>query len=230
MTTPISADVTGGIPNRSLKGYGNLIDGDCVVAARYHIEMFKNIAKGSSFKKLLWKVGFHCPTNQDAIVNYTNYLVTQDQKPGLDVGVNVATYFNWCVANGEFDAWSQVDTWSPGAEERLNAAMIRFRGVLLVGELTQNAYVNSAPNYTWTTGTGKGDVPVPSLSHAIAYDHYTPKFKEAVTWGYRQRMTPEFFTQFAQGAFVFLLTSEKDDPDFAANLAEMKSWTGVQQG
>jgi len=164
MIVPISADVTGGIPNKSLKGYGNFVDGDCLVAAAYHIEMFKGLAKGSSFKKLLWKLGFHCPTNADAIADYTAYLLTLGEKPGVNVGVNGAPYFDWKVARGDYAAWSQIDTWSPGAEARLAEAMIRCRGVLLIGELTENAYINSSPKYEWKTGTGKGDVPVPTPS------------------------------------------------------------------
>ena len=227
MTTPPSADVTGGIPNRSLKTYDNLNYGDCVVAAYFHIEMFKNIAKGSSFKKLLWKLGFHCPTNADAFNQYSAYLATQGQKPGPDVGVNVSSFLDWEKSQGNVVAWSQIDTWSPGAEERLHQAMIDFRGVLLAGELTLNA-INTEK--MWTTGTSPNDQPNPNFGHAVALDHYTPKFDEVVTWGYRQKMTPEFRDLVFKGAFVFLLTSEKADPDFAKNLAEMKSWTGVQQG
>ena len=229
MSTPPSADVTGGIPNRSLKMYGNAIYGDCVVAAYYHIEMFKNIARGSSFKKLLWKLGFHCPTNQDAVAEYTAYLVTQGQTPGPDVGVNVDSFLNWQVTQGNVVAWSQVDTWSPGAEDRIHQAMIDFRGVILAGDLTPNAYANYGPGTMWSTGRTPGDVPSPNLGHAVALDHYTPQYDEVVTWGYRQRMTPEFLQLF-NGAFVFLLESERSNPDFATRLAEMKSWTGVEQG
>lgn len=229
MTQP-SADVSGGIPNRSLKAYGNFILGDCVVAAYYHIEMFKNIARGSSFKRLLWRLGFHCPTNQFAVADYTAYLATQGQKPGPDVGVNISLFLNWQVAQGNVVAWSQVDTWNPGAEERLHQAMIDYRGVIIAGDLTYNAYANSSPSTMWTTGTTANDQPNPNLGHAIALDHYTPAFDEAVTWGYRQRMTPEFRALVFTGAFVFLLASEKGNPDFDAKLTEMKSWTGVQQG
>ncbi len=225
MSTPPSADVTGGIPNRSLKTYGNIAYEDCVIAAAYHIEQFKNVAKGSSFKKLLWRLGFHVPTNQMAIKEYGTYLASQKSPP--NAGVVASTYLNWKVARGDFAAWSQVDTWSQGSEERLHQAMIDFRGVILAGDLTLNS-VNT--RQTWTIGTSSADEPNPNFGHAVALCHYTPQFDECVTWGYRQRMTREFRSLVFGGAFVFLLNSEKNDPGFASNLATIKSWTGVQQG
>ncbi len=226
---PKSADVTGGIPDRSLKAYGNIDHADCVVAAYFHIEQFKNVAKGSSFKKLIWRAGFHVPTNTDALDQYVAYLTYIGDKPTANVGVSVAGFLNWQEHSlGNVAAWSQIDTWSPGAEDRLHQAMIDFRGVILAGDLTLNA-VNTRK--MWTTGTSAADQPNANFGHAVALCRYvTGQFDEVVTWGYRQRMTPQFSRFAFDGAFVFLLESERNDPSFAKNLATIQSWTGVQQG
>jgi len=191
---------------RNWGGMGNLVDGDCTVAAYYHVLMALNVLNGSSFKKILYRLGFRVPGTKFALKEYTAYLATLGQKPGK-TGVAPDGWLNWQKEQGNVLGWKYVEV--PGqalSEQSLRTALDNFGGAILVGCLTSAAY-NQMAN-PWVVN--KGDVPNPNLGHAVAFLDYTDTDDRCVTWGKWHGMTIDFRELCFNGAFVF---AHKNDPN-----------------
>ena len=205
---------------RNWGSLGNIVDGDCTVAAYYHIIMALAVLNGSSFKRILYRIGFRVPGTPFALKEYAAYLATLGQKPGPDTGVDPAGWLAWQQAQGNVLGWKQLPM--PLTEASLRAALDKFGGVMLGGELSQNADANAGPwlNWAWTYSTNKFDQPDPSLGHEVAYLDYTRNMDRAVTWGRWQYMTITFRIKCFTYGHVFV---HKSDPDAARKLALLEA-------
>jgi len=193
-------------------GLGNLIDGDCTVAAYYHVIMALNVLNGSSFKKIIYRLGFRVPGTKFALKEYTAYLATLGQKPGPESGVAVDGFLNWQKAQGNVLGWAYVvPAGATLTESALRAALDNFGGVILAGDLTSTAY-NQMAN-PWVLNAG--DVPNPNLGHAVAFLDYNDTVDRIVTWGKWHAMTIAFRELCFDSAFVFV---NKNDPNAQAKL------------
>lgn len=208
MTAPVSADVRGGIRNW-LSAYGNLVDGDCVVAAFEQLEKCHNVQAASTWKKILYRLGFKVPTTGMALADYTDYLATLDEKPGPTMGIDPEGFFAWAKSTGRITDWGIVlaDASSPlgaNSTEMVKEAMIAHRGCLIVLTLTEQSYVSaSIPGGRWVTGVGSQYQPNPKLQHAIALVEYNTGWLACVTWGFLVYLSPSFFAQCVSGCYWF---------------------------
>ena len=217
------ANVSGGI--KAWKMLGNNIDGDCVVAAYYHILMAKNMVRANPLVKMAYRLGFRAPGPKFAIEEYTAYLATLNEKPGPEQGVAVEGWLAWQEAQGKVTAWAQVrNPETPDFEDRVRQAMVDFGGVILAGGLSRNAYNDWGPGTCWEYDPNvPGDQSDPTLGHAIAMLACQPTKDYAVTWGYWQTMTVAFRQANMTGAFVYLHADDEKLPDYADRLAKMNA-------
>lgn len=195
MILPLHADVRGGI--RKWGALGNDTYGDCVVAATEHLKMIQNLATTSTWKKLFYRIGFTPPSTQFTVDLYAEFLATLHpaEQPGGDVGVNPTAWFTWLQGCGTIKSWSQV----PTDEDSIHQAMIDNKGCMLTVSLTNYAYAH--PWRPWLVQTG--DVPNPSLSHAVALVAYGSVNDSVVTWGFMKSMTHDFTQLTITGCYVF---------------------------
>ena len=192
---------------RNWGGLGNFVDSDCVVAAYFHILMALAVLNGSTFKKILYRLGFRVPHTPFALKEYTAYLATLGQKPGPESGVGVDGWLNWQKAQGNVLDWCYVGKpGQPVSESALRSAIDNFGGVLGVGCLTDFAYRHSRK--TWFLRTG--DQPDPSIGHALALLDYNKAADRGVTWGHWQGMTIPYRELCFNALLVFV---HKDDPN-----------------
>lgn len=218
MTAPSAANVSGGIKNWGT--LGNMVDGDCVVAAYYHICMAKNTLKGSTLKKLLYRLGYRVPGTPFALEEYTAYLATLNEKPGPDQGVAVDGWLNWQQTQGNVTAWAALPY--QASEAQVRQAMIDFGGVILGGELSQYAYNHAYDiwRYSAVDPSMQGD---PNLGHAVAFLKYANGVDSFVSWGVWESMTETFRVKCFYSPYVFLLKSQENDPGYAAALAKIQA-------
>lgn len=228
MTLPIHADVRSGI--RVWPSDGNFVDGDCVVAAFEHLRMTKAVANASTWKKLLYTVGFRPAHSAYSIALYAQYLTTQGQQPGPNTGVDPNTFFPWLESKRLIQGWGTVnvdetfvDANGLAARDRLHQAMINYRGVLTCIELTRNAYTNFSNHEAWKVGPAAGDQPDPNLGHATALVAYGPLDDAVVTWGQMKSQTAGFTEACTYQAFVFLDAQDTLRPNYAELLANIKN-------
>ncbi len=195
MTVPTHYDLRRGI--KIWNWYLNNVYGDCVVAAYLHILMVKHLSTASTWKRLLYKLGWQPPTGAFALTTYRDYLTTQGQKPGATVGIDPGSFFAWLKSTGQIIDYGQTDV-SPGVdangltmEDRIHADMIAHNGLMLTLGLTNRAY--DEPLYVsepWSLQPG--DVPNPKLDHAVALVTYGPEMDGVVTWARMKSMTRAF--------------------------------------
>ena len=216
MILPLSYDATGGI--RRWNSLGNLIDGDCVVAAYYHVNTCKSVTSLSTFRKLLFRLGFKPPTNKLALAEYTAFLATLGEKPSPTQGIYPNQFLDWLKAQGSIVEWAQVDAVNSGSETIVHQAMCDFRGVMLAGLLTSRSYTQNIGKL-WNVEPA--EQPDPSLGHAVALVKYTPNIDTIVTWGYAQNMTPAYRGLCFTSAFVWALPD--DPPDMIAKVKALKA-------
>lgn len=205
MTLPTHYDLRRGI--KLWHWYLNNVYGDCVVAAYLHILMVKHLATASSWRRLLYKLGWQPPTSAFAMTTYRDYLATQGEKPGPDVGLDPASFFAWLKSTGQITDYGQTDM-SAGTdangltrEDRMHADMIAHDGVLLALSLTNRAYDDFYSKQPWEILPG--DVPNPQLGHAVALVTYGPEMDSVVTWDRMKSMTREFTNVCVYGAWWF---------------------------
>jgi len=172
---------------------GNDTNGDCVVAATEHLEMIHHLATTSSWKRLLYRLGFKPPSTKFTLALYNEFLKSQGQAP--NTGIDPANWFVWLKANGIITDYKQVSL------DAVEQALIDWKGCLLGLELTPTAYNGTFGNVPWEIGPG--DVPNPNLFHAVALVTYNTTDYGCVTWGRMKSMTNEFFTTCAFGCWVF---------------------------
>ena len=216
-----SANVSGGI--RRWGGLGNFIDGDCTVAAYYHIVMAKNVVRANPLAKLAYRIGFKIPGTKFAIARYSQYLATLNEKPSPGQGVAADGWLNWQQAQGEVTEWAILNSSTPDYEGRLRQAMVDFGGVILIGMISQESYNDWGRGNIWKYNPSVVlEQPDPNLGHAIAMLACHPTMDYAVTWGTWQAMTVEFRQACMKGALVFLHKDDEKLPDYAQRLAALQ--------
>ncbi len=193
-TIPARYDLRRGI--KVWNWYLNNVYGDCVVAAYLHILMVKHLSTASTWKRLLYKLGWQPPSSLFALQTYRDYLATNHQTPGPDVGIDPESFFAWLKATGQITDYGQTDM-SAGVdangltrEDRMHADMIAYNGLLLALSLTNRAYDDFYFNEPWEILPG--DVPNPALGHAVALVVYGPQMDGVVTWDRMKSMTRQF--------------------------------------
>ena len=194
---------------------GNLVEGDCTAAAYYHVIMALEVINGSTFKRVLYRLGYRVPHSPFVVKEYTAYLATLGQKPSATTGVDPAGWLQWQQDQGNVLAWKQLPT--PLTEAVLRQALDYFGGVMLGGELSQNAMGSVGPwlNFAWRYSTNSFDQPDPNLGHEVAYLDYTKNMDRCVTWGQWQYMTITFREKCFTYGHVFV---HKSDPNAQAKL------------
>lgn len=200
MALPLHYDVRRGLKN--WQSLGNMVYGDCVVAAYLHLVMVHNVATSSTWKKFLYRLGFTPPSNKFAVQQYTDFLATLNEKPSGTMGVDPLTFFTWLKSTGQINDFQQIPIgFSPFALDNVHEAMIQWNGCMLVLNLTNRAYDTGLEHIPWTIEPG--DTPNPMLGHAIALVAYNPEMNGIVTWGMMKEMSNDFFTTCVYGCWVF---------------------------
>src|ERR1035437_4395147 len=114
MTLPATADVRGGIRNWGM--LGNDGTGGSVCAATEHLEMVHNLATTSSWKKLLYRLGFKPPSTKFTLELYTEFLATLGEKPP-ETGINPEQWFPWLLTKGSITEWQAVALDAPSVQQ-----------------------------------------------------------------------------------------------------------------
>ena len=217
-----NANVSGGI--RRFGMLGNDVDGDCTVAAYYHVVMAKNMVRSGPLKRFFYRLGFKIPGTKFAVAKYTAYLATQKEKPGAGSGVALDGWLEWMRLQGEVIDWVQLNPSLPDFEGRIREAMVECGGVMLAGTLSQESYQNWGSGFLWKYDpTVPSDQPDPTLVHALAMLAYKNDNDFAVTWGTWQAMTSDYRQACLPTAMVFLHKDDRKLPDFEQRLAYLRS-------
>ena len=217
-----AVNVSGGIRYWGI--LGNDVDGDCTVAAYYHIVMAKNVVRLSPLTRFAYRIGFKVPGTKFALAKYTEYLATLNEKPSPETGVALDGWLNWMMGQGQVIDWVQLNPTLPDYEGRIREAMVQCGGVMLVGQLSKESYYNWGPGTTWKySPTVPAEQPDPTLGHAIAMLAYKGDNDYAVTWATWQAMTSAYREACMTSAFVFLHKDDQKLPDFSQRLTYLQS-------
>lgn len=196
---PLHADVRGGI--RRPPNFGNLFFGDCVVAMYCNLLLTKNVTKASTWRKILYRLGFRPPTNAEAIDDYRTYLATLGETPSPTQGIYPDGFFAWLKAQGKIKDWGTIDYTN---QSLVQQAMIEHRGVGLTMALTPSAIGKDAVQMAvWDVNVGRGNQPNQAYQHAVALVEYNPTTYAIFTWGETNRLTRAFYTACVNGCYWF---------------------------
>lgn len=202
-TLPQHADLRDGI--RNWDTLGNAVDGDCVVAAWLHLTMIHNLAAASSWKKLLYRLGYRAPHSAFALKEYADFLLTLNEVPSPTQGIYPEQFFAWLKATGRIVDYQQVPLGlqgSAGNEDVIRQAMLDWNGCVLGIEMTPRVYAEGVtPGVTWDLLPG--DVVSPKLGHAVAMVAFSPDRNAIVTWGLMKEMTTALTNAAVYGCWVF---------------------------
>jgi hypothetical protein len=176
---------------------GNDVDGDCVVAATEHLEMVHHLAVTSTWKKLLYRLGFKPPSTKFTVALYTKFLASLGEKGPL-TGIYPGQWFPWLKAQGIITDWKEI----PTDAVEIKQAMIDWKGCVLSLALTSYAYNNTFGNVPWEI-RGPEDTANPNLEHAVALVTFDETDYGVVTWGRMKSMTDQFFSTCVNGCWVF---------------------------
>ena len=234
MTLPLHADVRNGIRRWGMLGNGPGVGnpapykaglGDCVEAMFLHMMMVKATTNASSWKKLLYRLGFTPPTPTEAIGLYGQFLATQGETLAQDPGTVVTTFLEFLKSQGNIVDWGSITLTSDRAAtlDKVHQAMIDYRSAGLQVELTSNAYTDFLGGTPWHISTDKFDQPDPSLQHGVALVVYGKKYSTVVSWGQTKNATRAFMYLCMNGAYVFLTDYDRTNPNFAQLLANIKN-------
>jgi hypothetical protein len=160
--------------------------------------MMHNLANSSSWKRLLYKIGFKVPSNAFAKADYAEYLATLNEVPSGTAGIDPGSFFAWLKATGRIKDYAQVTNLSI---ENVHAEMISMDGVLLTLNLTQRSYNQAFSKEPWTLENG--ETPDPLLGHAVADVSYDATDDGVVTWGIVKSMSRAYFEACVTGCWVF---------------------------
>jgi hypothetical protein len=217
-TPPPSGDIRNGIRDWADDSgmLGNAQYGDCVIAAFEQLRKCHEVANGSNWKKILWRLGFKPPHTKYAIEIYAEYLATLGEKPSPTNGVDPGAFLTWAQSKGMVSNWGQI-TSSAGPGQlfaasdlpTVESAMLAHDGCILTVTLTPDAYQAQAEaGGHWTySPTDPNQQPKNGLFHAIAMVAYSLNWITAVTWCFQVYISPQLFSQFCWGAFWFDLPS-----------------------
>ena len=198
MALPLHYDARRGI--RQWGGLGNLYKSDCTVAAYEHIQMVHNLATASSWKKLLYRIGYVIPTTALTLEEYDEVLASLGENPASDPGVYPNTLLAWAEVKGKIKTWTQLPI-TVDAATTIKEAVVAWDGCIVALELTSRAYyIGNAPG-EWVLDAG--DKPQVNLAHAVGAVEYGPKAIGVTTWGIMKNMTYEFANATVYGVWVF---------------------------
>jgi hypothetical protein len=192
--TALRADVRGGITNWD-GALGNIDYGDCVIAGFEHLRMTHEVATASTFKKVLYKLGFRPPHAPYTVEVYTEYLATLGETPGPNAGVDPQGFLTWAKSKGMVKDFGSVITSDIYTAEQ---AMIDHDGLMLLVDASNLTAAEESSNAVWDAST-----PSSGADHCIALVKYDPKYWYAVTWGFIVRLTQNYVTNATFGAFWF---------------------------
>lgn len=204
--TPASFDVSHGIKNWGW--LGNDVEGDCTVAAFYHIVMAKNSVYAPLLKRWAYRLGFRVPGEKFALARFHEYNLETGNP--AKTGVEEQGWLDWQLKKGYIKEWKQIKPITPddptGAnfEDRIRQAAVEYGGAMIVGPLTKQAYNNYGAGHPWNDD-GPG---IPTLTHSVALLRGGAHNEGVITWNSWQTMSLEFRAAHFTGVFVFKLTGE----------------------
>ena len=179
-------NITGGIRVWGWKGNERL--GDCVAAAIEDLIQAKGTATASTWRKVLYRLGFTPPSNRRTVQLYTKFLATLNELPSATQGIDPATFLEWLRVQGEIVEWSAYPI---GQDRTLSAvqAGYTYGGAVLTLALTENMYNGFTDNHPWGIGNGPGNTPLWALNHAVALVRNTGKELVIATWDRNKVLT-----------------------------------------
>ena len=185
-----------------------MLFGDCVVAAYLHLVMFHNVSSASTWKLLIYRLGYRPPHALFALKEYADFLLTQGEKPGPSVGVDPLQFFTWLKANGKITDFQQIVIgqnnnifYDPKKNNIIRQAAVDWDGCLLTLYLTKRSYDAGLEHKAWDIL--QGDVPLYALAHAVAMVAFDPNYNGIVTWAMMKDMTIEYTNYCVYGCWVF---------------------------
>lgn len=220
-------DVTGGIRVWGWKG--NQRWGDCVEATVNDLITAKATTSLSTWRRILFRLGFRRPGDRYTFDEYRNYLATIGERPGAGVGTDVEGYLDYLKSLGKIIDWANVPL---GADPELaaNNAAAQYAGAMLTVELTWNMYDGFPSPEPWSVGTGPGNTRVTRLCHEIAYVRATADRDVIATWNVNKVATPEAIRLITVQCCVFLSREDTYRPEFPAMQAAMTALKASQSG
>lgn len=215
VAVPETGDVTNGVTSWGM--LGNDQYGDCGVAAFEHLCMAKAATNG------VYASDFVVPTTQATVDLYFAYGEAQGEGPNADQGVENATWLAWLFKQGLIEGYAEIDVASPGAADRVHAAMNEFGGVLVGVQLTADAEQLFGAHQPWTTENG--ETPQTNMGHDVALVKYDANGDTFVTWGDLQASTINWDSVCIDEAWVFVTRqdAERAGYDFEALLTALKT-------
>ena len=215
VAVPTSGDVTNGVTSWGM--LGNNQYGNCGVAAFEHLCMAKAATNG------VYASDFVVPTMQSTVDLYFAYGADQGEGPNADEGVENATWLSWLFKKNLIEGYAEIDVASPGAADRVHAAMNQFGGVLVGVQLTADAEQLFGAGQPWTTANG--ETPQANMGHDVALVKYDENGDTFVTWGALQASTIDWDSACIDEAWVFVNRddAERSGYDFDALLAALKT-------
>lgn len=196
---PQSADVRGGI--RRTPNFGNFTFGDCVVASYCDNLLTKNVTSASTWRRILYRLGFKPPTNGVAIADYTAYLATLGETPSPTQGIDPSGFYTWLQARGRIKSWGTVNHTQPALVEQ---AMIDHRGVTLTMALTDWADGAGATQMAlWDVNGSPGHQPNYAKQHAVCLVEYNVTTYAIFTWSYTVRLSASYYDACVNGCYWF---------------------------
>ncbi|MDE2472557.1 MAG: hypothetical protein KGL35_28470 [Bradyrhizobium sp.] len=234
MTLPLKADVRHGIRRWGMLGNGPSANnpapykaglGDCVEAMFLHLCMVDATTSASSWKKVLYRLGFKVPTPTWAIGLYGKFLSTQGETLAQDPGTVAPTFFQWLQDTGQIAGWGALTLTAdrPATLANCHQAMIDYNGIGYTMELTPNSYTDFLGSDRWHISPNQFDQPNPGYQHAVAGVAYGPLLDGLVSWGRMKSATREFMYLCLNGAYVFVTNEKAQTPAGQALLARIKS-------
>jgi hypothetical protein len=223
MAYPQEYDITGGIRNW---GYlGNSQYGDCDVAAVEHLRMAKATTTQSTWRKVLYRLGFRPPHGPYTIELYTEYLATLGEKPSATTGVDPGGFFQWLKDKQLIIGFAPIVL---GADKNasIRQAAYDFNGALITMYLTNDQYNHFFNNKPLSVGPAPADQPNPNLYHAVAVPRWTSLYNIIVSWRQNKSMTLDATQACVQTCWVFLCEEDTYRADFPAKLAALKALPG----
>ncbi len=223
-------NISGGIRRWGWKFNDSL--GICVPASVEDLRTAKATTARSTWRRVLYVLGFRPPGDFYTRVLYVQYLATLGEKPGPTMGVDPGSFLAWMKANGHIIEWANVPV-LPGSSAADQAAQAgaQYRGAILTINLTENMYANDFySRRPWGIDGNGGDVPLPTLSHEIALVRTTESANVIATWDRTKVMTLPCGDLTIRAIHVFLTVEDKADPRFPAMLSAMQAAASLPGG
>lgn len=213
---PPEGDVTKGLTAYGMDGNDRY--GDCGVAGTDHGRMVKALVSLDADGNPVWQPGFAPWGTDGCLSRYFAYGIAQGEPgPEPDYGVDNTNWLTWCLAEDvaekgadgdDLVAFMEIDVSSPGAADRIHAAMLEYDGVLVAVSLTDDAEQLFSAHQPWSLAGG--EQPDPNEGHDIYLVKYGPSGDCFVTWGALQWATVDWDSACIMQAHVFLTRADAE--------------------